>query len=83
MAKQMTVSVEIVPQEDSPGYLALCPTIPGCHAEGSTIGEALDRVIDVARALLEAMHEDGVPWPATLADNDGVPVKGQMTVLVK
>ena len=26
------------------GYLAICPILPGCHAEGDTIAEAIENI---------------------------------------
>ncbi len=50
------LSVEIEPLEEG-GYLATCPAIPGCHAEGQTVGEALDNLRDVARVIYELSRE--------------------------
>jgi predicted RNase H-like HicB family nuclease len=50
------VLVEIEPLE-SGGYLALCPAIPGCHAEGESVGEALDHLRDVARVIYDLSRE--------------------------
>jgi predicted RNase H-like HicB family nuclease len=33
------------------GYLAVCPQIQGCHAEGHTVGEALDNLRSVAQVI--------------------------------
>jgi predicted RNase H-like HicB family nuclease len=57
--------IEIQPLEEG-GYLASCPIIQGCHAEGKTITEAMDNVEDVARILLELRIEDGLPLPEEL-----------------
>ena len=57
----MRVPVEVRAREDGPGYPAACPTIQGCHAEGRSIGEAIDDLRDVARTLLEITREDGTP----------------------
>ena len=80
MRQQLMVPVEVFPQEDSPGYLAVCPTIPGCHAEGATVGEALDCVMDVARTLLEIMEEDGMPWLMRPPLGSTLPMVGHVTV---
>ena len=80
MRHQLIVPVEIFPQEDRVGYLAVCPTIPGCHAEGTTVGEALDCVMDVARTLLQIMEEDGVPWPLDPPFGTMIPMVGHVTV---
>ncbi len=43
------------------GYLAICPILQGCHAEGNTIAEAIENMEDVAKILLELRREDGLP----------------------
>ena len=59
--------IEIHPLEEG-GYLAICPALQGCHAEGKTIAEAMDNVQDVARILLELRAEDGLPVPDELCE---------------
>ncbi len=39
------------------GYLAFCHDIAGCHAEGKTIGQALDNLRDVTRVIYELCQE--------------------------
>ncbi|MBM3302013.1 MAG: type II toxin-antitoxin system HicB family antitoxin [Deltaproteobacteria bacterium] len=51
--------VEIERLEEG-GYLAICPAIQGCHAEGATIGTALDNLQDVARVIYELCQEKGL-----------------------
>jgi len=43
-------------------YLASCPAIQGCHAEGRTIGEALDNLQSVAKVIYELCKEKGLPF---------------------
>ncbi|MBI2909352.1 MAG: type II toxin-antitoxin system HicB family antitoxin [Chloroflexi bacterium] len=61
-----SLHVEIEPLEEG-GFLAVCPDLPGCHAQGHTLAEALENLEDVARNLLELRLEDGLPIP------EGVP----------
>lgn len=61
--------VEIRPLEEG-GYLATCPILQGCHAEGKTIAEAMDNVEDVASILLRLRLEDGLPLPEELRETD-------------
>ena len=49
-------------------YLASCPAIQGCHAEGRTIGEALDNLRSVAQTIYELCREKGLPFIAELPD---------------
>jgi predicted RNase H-like HicB family nuclease len=38
---------------DEGGYLAICQELPGCHAEGTTVAEALENLEDAAMAILQ------------------------------
>jgi len=57
--------IEIEPLEEG-GYLAVCPILQGCHAEGETIAKALENVQDVARNIIGLMEGDGIPLPREL-----------------
>jgi len=35
------------------GFMASCPALEGCHAEGRTVSEAVDHMEDIARAIIE------------------------------
>jgi len=48
-------------------YLASCPAIQGCHAEGRTVGEALDNLQSVARVIYDLCQEKGLPFITGLA----------------
>src|SRR3954471_13521805 len=54
--KSYVLSAE-VEQLDEGGYLARCPEVPGCHAEGLTVGEALENLEDLLRVFLEIRGE--------------------------
>lgn len=56
------LNVEIQPLEEG-GFLAVCPALQGCHAEGGTVAEAIDNLEDMARILIELRLEDGLPIP--------------------
>ncbi|MBC8447939.1 MAG: type II toxin-antitoxin system HicB family antitoxin [Chloroflexi bacterium] len=43
-------------------YLASCPAIQGCHAEGRTIGESLDNLQSVAQVIHDLCQEKGQPF---------------------
>jgi predicted RNase H-like HicB family nuclease len=73
------VPVEVREKEDGPGYLAVCPAIRGCHAEGDSIGQAIDNLRDVARTLVEIMREDGT-LPAVLRNGEGGHLEGVLMV---
>jgi predicted RNase H-like HicB family nuclease len=59
---QYKLPVEIEELKEG-GFLAICPALQGCHAEGHSIAEALENLQDVARNLLELREKDGLPIP--------------------
>lgn len=72
--------IEIESQEGG-GYLAICPLLQGCHAEGQTIAEAMENVQDVAFNLIELMQEDGIALPRELQTAEqGVKLHGEILV---
>ncbi len=79
MAK-LIIPVTVEPLEEG-GYLAVCEVIQGCHAEGDTVGEALENLEDVARILLELRREDGLPAPEGLEElAPGTVITAQLVV---
>lgn len=81
---RLVLPVVVQPQEDGPGFLAICPTLQGCHAEGDTVGAALDHVQAVAEALLALRREDGLPWPLPdpHAESGRTAMQGQLAIQV-
>ena len=56
----------VVFERDEDGWeIASCPTLPGCHSQGLTRGEALENVREAIRGYLTTMREDGVPLPSS------------------
>ena len=49
-------------------YLASCPLIQGCHAEGRTLGEALDNLQSVAQVIYALCQEKGLPFVTKFPD---------------
>jgi len=58
---QRPLLVEVHSLEEG-GYLASCPDIQGCHAEGDTIGAAIDNLYSVARVIYDLCQEKGLPF---------------------
>jgi predicted RNase H-like HicB family nuclease len=50
----LTVGIESL---DEGGYLATCQELPGCHAEGTTVAEALENLEDAAMAILQVFPQ--------------------------
>ena len=71
--KKYLLKVEVEPLEEG-GYLASCPDLQGCHAEGGTIAEALENVEDVARIIIELCLEKGLPLPPELEAGKEPPI---------
>lgn len=71
--KRYLLKVDVEPLEEG-GYLASCPDLQGCHAEGETIAEALENIEDVARVIIELCIEEGLPLPPELAGTQEIPV---------
>jgi predicted RNase H-like HicB family nuclease len=76
------LAVEVERLEDG-RFLAVCPALQGCHAEGDSVAEALENLDDVARIHIQLSIERGHPLPAPLGE-DGEPpvVRAQMVVKV-
>ena len=79
--KKYLLKVEVEPLEDG-RFLAICPDLQGCHAEGDTIAEALENVEDIARIIIELCKEEGLPLPPEF-DGEQEPPMIQAQLLVK
>jgi len=51
----MKLSVRIVPS-DTGGYIAQCPSLPGCTVRGATRQEASDRLDEAIRGYIAAVN---------------------------
>ncbi|MFQ5814149.1 MAG: type II toxin-antitoxin system HicB family antitoxin [Anaerolineae bacterium] len=69
----------IEPLEEG-GYLATSPAFPGLLVQADTVEEALALAPGVARALIEAMREKGVPLPAGLQAVEAPPFRTEVLV---
>lgn len=48
---------------DEGGFLATCPVLQGCRAEGKTYGEAIENIQDVIKVHIEARKSHNEPIP--------------------
>ena len=56
----------VVFETDEDGWeLASCPTLPGCHSQGRTRGEALANIREAIRGYLASLREHGAPTPTS------------------
>ena len=51
----MKFTVILTPDTEDGGYVAECPTIPGCISEGDTVEEALANIKEAIEGCLESM----------------------------
>lgn len=55
--------VFLEPDEDSGGYVVVCPSIPGCYSQGHTVEEALANIREAIELCLEEMQSKGEEIP--------------------
>lgn len=50
------------------GYIALVPSLPGCHTQGDTIEETQKNVREAIEVYLESLknHEEEIPQESTM-----------------
>lgn len=65
--------MEIVPDTEEGGYVALFSDLPGCITVGDTIEEAIENIIDAKKTWLEAALEAKavIPEPDDLKEYSG------------
>ena len=60
----------VVFETDEDGWVvASCPTLPGCHSQGRTRGEALANIREAIRGYLASLREHGAPTPASYSSS--------------
>jgi predicted RNase H-like HicB family nuclease len=82
MTKTYKLPVEVEALDDG-RFLAVCPTLRGCMAEGDTISQALDNVEDVARIVIELAIEKGQTLPEELKGKPPKTIRAEMVVAVE
>jgi len=45
-------------EDETGGYIALVPALPGCHTQGNTLGELIDNAKEAIELYLETLTED-------------------------
>lgn len=54
--------VLITPAEEG-GFVAECPSLPGCISQGETREEAVENIKEAIRGYIAALEQDGLPVP--------------------
>lgn len=55
-------NVLLYTDEDN-NWIAEVPSLPGCHSDGKTREEALERVKEAIEVYIEALEQDNLPVP--------------------
>jgi predicted RNase H-like HicB family nuclease len=60
----MRFTVLLTPDPEDGGFVAECPSIPGCVSEGATVEEALRNIKEAIEGCLESLaaHQQPLPW---------------------
>ena len=55
----------VIQEDEDGGFVASCPTLPGCHSQGATRAEARQNIEEAMTAYIESLrkHGDAVPPP--------------------
>lgn len=48
----------VILEDESGGYVALVPALPGCHTQGDTLQELMDNVREAVELYLETLTEE-------------------------
>ena len=60
----MEFRILLEPDLDDGGYVAHCPTLPGCHSQGDSREEAISNVRGAIEAYIGSLRKDGLPIPS-------------------
>jgi len=61
MDKKVLDFTVVIEQDEDGWYIATVPDIPGCHTQGKTMAEVLDRIKEAIELCLEADKEEREP----------------------
>jgi predicted RNase H-like HicB family nuclease len=61
--------------DEENNWIAEVPSLPGCHSDGKTRAEAIERVKEAIEVYIEALEEDDLPVPEEYANLEVVDVE--------
>ena len=67
------MNIEVERLEDG-RFLAIATNLPGAHAEGDTIAEAMENLEDVSRVTIELCREKNLPLPSEFKGDSSTPL---------
>jgi len=48
----------VIIEDETGGYIAFVPALPGCHTQGDTLNELMDNVKEAVELYLETLTEE-------------------------
>ena len=54
--------------DDDGGFVASCPSLPGCWSQGDTRDEAVRNITEAIGAYLESLEKAGDPGPPPITE---------------
>lgn len=48
----------VIIEDETGGYIAFVPALPGCHTQGDTLGELMDNAKEAIELYLETLTEE-------------------------
>ncbi len=61
--------------DEDGNWIAEVPSLPGCHSDGRTRAEAIERVKEAIEVYVEALEEDNLPVPEEFHDAELIVVE--------
>lgn len=61
--------------DEEGNWIAEVPSLPGCHSDGKTRDEALERVKEAIEVYIEALEQDDIEVPEEYANLELVTVE--------
>ena len=58
--RRLTILIE---SDETGGYYAFCPALPGCYSQGNTLEETKANIQEAIQCHLESLVKDGQPIP--------------------
>ena len=58
----------VIEADESRGYYAFCPALPGCYSQGETLEDTKGHMQEAIHCHLESLLKDGEPIPEELEE---------------
>lgn len=64
-----------IEQDEDGMFIASCPSLPGCHSQGTTRSEAMANITEAIEGYVEGLKAHGDPIPPSI-DEEVVEIPG-------